>query len=113
MRIEPTGENPADVHTAQREVDDFPINRELLKTMQNIAGRSVRRTDGGFDILAPAVQARGGSYGSRMGRRPRLLWAAGLAVLGGDGVWALTPAGVRRTVQMVEHYASLSVTAGK
>lgn len=87
------------------------INRERLRVMEYIETRRARRNPAGRDVLAPANGGDG--YGSMLGRKVQELWRAGLAVLGPDGYYVLTAAGVRRRDESRAEYAAAHVTAGK
>ncbi len=102
----------AELRTVQAECPDFRINRETLALMENVAAGRVRHTTGRRDILTPRMENPGG-YASGLGGKVRLLWDAGMAVLGADDVWTLTVPGVRRAVDTRSEYAALRVTAGR
>jgi hypothetical protein len=100
----------ADLSTMMPE-QALPINRDRLRIMGYLVERRARRNVAGRDVLAPANGSAG--YGSNLGGKVRELWAAGLAVLGSDGFYTLTPAGERRRAEARASYAEVSVTAGK
>lgn len=100
-----TGPTLADLRTPQDESTHFPINLDKLRTLEAVAAGRARRTPDGMDLLAPANRSSSsGGYGSRLGGKVRLLWAAGLAVLDDGDRWQLTVSGVRRTLHARQAY---------
>lgn len=87
------------------------VNRDRLRVMDYVDTHRARRNHAGRDVLTPANGSAG--YGSMLGGKVRELWAAGLAVLAGDGYYVLTDAGQRRRDEAKAGYAATSITAGK
>jgi hypothetical protein len=103
---------PDELRTVQQHDDKFPINRDRLSTLEAIGAGRIRRTDSGFDVLSPKY-VTGGGFGSRVGAKVRLLWAAGLVVLDTHDTYQLTNPGVRVTAATRAALLANSVTAGK
>lgn len=101
----------AELRTPQQPCDDFVINREKLGLLEDIHAGRVRRTAGGVNILTPRPGISG--YGSRVGNKILLLWAAGLAVLGDNDIWKLTGHGIRQAVKVRGDYDLERAGAGR